>query len=91
MFCPNCGHKVDPDQKFCDNCGYALKKKKTETTNQVKDDDTIRSLSDIENELNQEDKSEKNLKLHYNKLLLNKENMVLLTILRSNVQILNLR
>ncbi|WP_119317155.1 zinc ribbon domain-containing protein [Companilactobacillus formosensis] len=59
MFCPNCGHKVDPDQKFCDNCGYALKKKKTETTNQVKDDDTIRSLSDIENELNQEDKSEK--------------------------------
>ncbi|WP_334331900.1 MULTISPECIES: zinc-ribbon domain-containing protein [unclassified Companilactobacillus] len=59
MFCPNCGHKVDPNQKFCDNCGYALKKKPTETskteTNEKKDDDTIRSLSEIEKELNQED------------------------------------
>ncbi|QFR69561.1 DUF2116 family Zn-ribbon domain-containing protein [Companilactobacillus paralimentarius] len=27
MFCPNCGHKVEPDQKFCDNCGWALKRK----------------------------------------------------------------
>ena len=54
MFCPNCGHKVDPDQKFCDNCGWALKKKTTETT-EPKDDDTIRSLSEIENELNEEE------------------------------------
>ena len=55
MFCPNCGHKVDPDQKFCDNCGQALKKKNTENTSNVKDDDTVRSLSEIENELNEED------------------------------------
>ncbi|TGD23646.1 zinc-ribbon domain-containing protein [Companilactobacillus suantsaicola] len=59
MFCPNCGHKVDPNQKFCDNCGYALKKKPIETsnteTNETKDNDTIRSLSEIEKELNQED------------------------------------
>lgn len=58
MFCPNCGHKVEPDQKFCDNCGWALKKKNTETT-ETKDDDSIRSLSEIEKELNQEDPSTK--------------------------------
>lgn len=57
MFCPNCGHKVDPDQRFCDNCGWALKKKNTEDTKETKDDDTIRSLSEIENELNQEEPS----------------------------------
>ncbi|WP_162894148.1 zinc ribbon domain-containing protein [Companilactobacillus musae] len=57
MFCPNCGHKVDPDQKFCDNCGYALKKKTNKDTIEKKDDDAIRSLSEIENELNQEDTS----------------------------------
>lgn len=55
MFCPNCGHKVDPDQKFCDNCGWALKNKKTEDSSNVKDDDKIRSLSEIENELNEEE------------------------------------
>lgn len=55
MFCPNCGHKVEPDQKFCDNCGWALKKKNTEDTTNEKDDDSIRSLSEIENELNQEE------------------------------------
>ena len=54
MFCPNCGHKVEPDQKFCDNCGWALKKKNTEDT-EVKDDDSVRSLSEIENELNNEE------------------------------------
>jgi len=59
MFCPNCGHKVDPDQKFCDNCGWALKNKKTEDSKKVTDDDTIRSLSEIENELNQEEPTEK--------------------------------
>ena len=58
MFCPNCGHKVDPDQKFCDNCGWALKKNNAETT-ETKDDDSIRSLSEIEKELNQEDPSTK--------------------------------
>jgi len=58
MFCPNCGHKVDPDQKFCDNCGAALKKNTTETS-EPKDDDTIRSLSEIENELNQEEPTNK--------------------------------
>lgn len=65
MFCPNCGHKVDPDQKFCDNCGYALKKKSTQdtkTTSEPKDDDTIRSLSEIENELNQEEPEKKDTK-----------------------------
>lgn len=57
MFCPNCGHKVDPSQKFCDNCGAALKKKNTNTDlntdelHQAEDDDTIRSLSEIEAEL----------------------------------------
>ena len=55
MFCPNCGHKVEPDQKFCDNCGWALKKKNTEDTKEQKDDDSVRSLSEIENELNEED------------------------------------
>src|SRR5699024_6830294 len=55
MFCPNCGHKVDPDQKFCDNCGWALKKKNTDVSTEKKDDDTIRSLSEIENELNAEE------------------------------------
>lgn len=59
MFCPNCGHKVEPNQKFCDNCGYALKKKNTETSNEAKDDDSVRSLSEIEKELNQEDPSSK--------------------------------
>lgn len=58
MFCPNCGHKVEPDQKFCDNCGWALKKKNTEDTTNEKDDDSIRSLSEIENELNQEEPTE---------------------------------
>ena len=57
MFCPNCGHKVEPDQKFCDNCGWALKKKNTEDT-EVKDDDSVRSLSEIENELNNEEPTE---------------------------------
>lgn len=59
MFCPNCGHKVDPDQKFCDNCGWALKNKKTEESPETKDDDTIRSLSEIENELNEEEPTQK--------------------------------
>ena len=58
MFCPNCGHKVEPDQKFCDNCGWALKKKNTDAT-EVKDDDSVRSLSEIENELNNEEPTEK--------------------------------
>lgn len=58
MFCPNCGHKVEPDQKFCDNCGWALKKKNTENT-EVKEDDSVRSLSEIENELNEEDPTPK--------------------------------
>lgn len=57
MFCPNCGHKVDLSQKFCDNCGYdltSIKTKRTEEKNeaQKKDDDTIKSLADIEAELN---------------------------------------
>ncbi|MFD1417713.1 zinc-ribbon domain-containing protein [Companilactobacillus keshanensis] len=57
MFCPNCGHKVDPSQKFCDNCGAALKKRSTsadlntDELHQSEEDDTIRSLSDIEAEL----------------------------------------
>ncbi|MFC6323942.1 zinc ribbon domain-containing protein [Companilactobacillus baiquanensis] len=57
MFCPNCGHKVDPTQKFCDNCGAALKKRNinedrnTDELHQAESDDTIRSLSDIEAEL----------------------------------------
>ncbi|MFC6176465.1 zinc ribbon domain-containing protein [Companilactobacillus huachuanensis] len=59
MFCPNCGHKVEPNQKFCDNCGWALKKKNTEDTTNEKDDDSVRSLSEIENELNQEEPAEK--------------------------------
>lgn len=59
MFCPNCGHKVEADQKFCDNCGWALKKKSNNDSTETKDDDTIRSLSDIENELNEEDSSPK--------------------------------
>ena len=59
MFCPNCGHKVDPSQKFCDNCGYDLTsiKNKRNDSNQnsadKKDDDTIKSLADIEAELNE--------------------------------------
>ncbi|WP_164505991.1 zinc ribbon domain-containing protein [Companilactobacillus insicii] len=57
MFCPNCGHKVDPSQKFCDNCGYdltSIKNKRNEEKQAAskKDDDTIKSLSDIEAELN---------------------------------------
>jgi Predicted nucleic-acid-binding protein containing a Zn-ribbon len=68
MFCPNCGHKVDPSQKFCDNCGAALKKRNTskdlntDELHQSEDDDTIRSLSDIEAELNAIEKK-KNLNL----------------------------
>ncbi|WP_334329738.1 zinc-ribbon domain-containing protein [Companilactobacillus sp. HBUAS59699] len=57
MFCPNCGHKVDVSQKFCDNCGYDLTSIKTKRNEEKqaaskKDDDTIKSLSDIEAELN---------------------------------------
>lgn len=74
MFCPNCGHKVDPSQKFCDNCGAALKKRNTSTDlntdelHQSEDDDTIRSLSDIEAELNaaeHKQKSETKKEVHY--------------------------
>jgi len=59
MFCPNCGHKVEPNQKFCDNCGWALKKNNTDDSKKTNDDDTIRSLSEIENELNQEEPAPK--------------------------------
>jgi len=59
MFCPNCGHKVEPNQKFCDNCGWALKKKNTDEPKETKDDDTVRSLSEIENELNSEEPADK--------------------------------
>ncbi|WP_164509418.1 zinc-ribbon domain-containing protein [Companilactobacillus jidongensis] len=57
MFCPNCGHKVDLSQKFCDNCGYDLtsiksKRNDEEKETPKKDDDTIKSLADIEAELN---------------------------------------
>lgn len=57
MFCPNCGHKVDVSQKFCDNCGYDLTSIKTKRNEEKKaepkkDDDTIKSLADIEAELN---------------------------------------
>jgi Predicted nucleic-acid-binding protein containing a Zn-ribbon len=81
MFCPNCGHKVDPDQKFCDNCGWALKKNNAETT-ETKDDDSIRSLSEIEKELNQEDPSTKKLRknLYYNKLLLKNVNTIIISL-----------
>ncbi|KRN99447.1 zinc ribbon domain-containing protein [Companilactobacillus kimchiensis] len=58
MFCPNCGHKVEPDQKFCDNCGWALKKKNTDDT-EVTDNDSVRSLSEIESELNKEEPAPK--------------------------------
>ncbi|MCH4009020.1 zinc-ribbon domain-containing protein [Companilactobacillus sp.] len=59
MVCPNCGHEIKPGQNFCDNCGLPLKKdinvsKKTE---QPVRDDAVRSLSDLENELDAQDKA----------------------------------
>lgn len=65
MFCPNCGHKVDPSQKFCDHCGYdltSIKSKRNESSAEKKDDDTIKSLADIEAELNDSEPESKSVK-----------------------------
>ncbi|APX71996.1 zinc-ribbon domain-containing protein [Companilactobacillus allii] len=66
MFCPNCGQRVDPSQKFCDHCGYdltSIKNKRNESDqNQAKkDDDTIKSLADIEAELNDSEPESKSV------------------------------
>ncbi|KRL67411.1 hypothetical protein FC27_GL002002 [Companilactobacillus versmoldensis DSM 14857 = KCTC 3814] len=61
MVCPNCGHEISPNQNFCENCGLPLKKniqsESTESKEAVKPNDSVRSLADIEKELDeQEDK-----------------------------------
>lgn len=59
MICPNCGHEIKPGQNFCDNCGLPLKKDiNISTKNEsVKEDDSVRSLSDIEKELDEQDRA----------------------------------
>lgn len=59
MICPNCGHEIKPGQNFCDNCGLPLKKDinvSTKNEQPAKEDDSVRSLADIEKELDQQDK-----------------------------------
>lgn len=59
MVCPNCGHEIKPGQNFCDNCGLPLKKNinvEPKSTKPSVKDDAVRSLSDIEQELDQQEK-----------------------------------
>ncbi|MQS52545.1 zinc ribbon domain-containing protein [Companilactobacillus mishanensis] len=65
MVCPNCGHEISPSQNFCENCGLPLKKginfasQPNVKPEEPKKDDSIKSLSDIENELEEQEKQEK--------------------------------
>lgn len=62
MVCPNCGHEIKPGQNFCENCGLPLKKeinvKNNQTVKEPVKTDAVRSLSDLENELDEQEKLE---------------------------------
>jgi hypothetical protein len=60
MVCPNCGHEISPNQNFCENCGLPLKKNIVDQNQkQPEKEDAVKSLSDLENELDEQDKQEK--------------------------------